>query len=65
MVGWYYALSPSWANVIAQSAFLRSVVRLALIPVLGGTAVLLWSPWLGLGILLSGIALGVWLIRKA
>ena len=65
VVGWYYVLSPSLANVIAQSTFLRSVVRLALIPALGGAALVLWSPWLGLGTLSFGIALGVWLIRKA
>jgi hypothetical protein len=61
VVGWYYALSPSWAATIARSAVLRSIARVSLLPVLGGAALLLWSPWLGVSFLLLGVAVGLWL----
>jgi len=57
----YYALSPPLAEVIAGSETLRAIVRVGLLPIIGWAAILLWSPTLGLGILVMALGFGGWL----
>lgn len=62
----YYATSPPVAEVIAHSEVLRAIVRVALIPIVGWAALLLWSPgltgaivlWLATWFALGGHRLG-------
>ncbi|MEE9521364.1 MAG: hypothetical protein V3W05_00975, partial [candidate division NC10 bacterium] len=48
------------AKLIAGSEIFRATVRAGLVPILGWAAVVLWSPSLGLGILLVALGLGPW-----
>ncbi|MGH2360435.1 MAG: SBBP repeat-containing protein [bacterium] len=65
-VRFYYATSPPLAEVIAHSEVLRAIVRVALIPIIGWAALLLWSPgltavivlWLATWFALGGHRLG-------
>ncbi len=56
----YYRLSPPLADIIAGSDILRAIVRLALLPILSWTALVLWSPPLGLATLLLLVGLLLW-----
>ncbi len=64
LVTTYYRLSPPLADVIAGSDFLRSTVRTGLVPIITWAALVLWSPSLGVGILLMILAFGTWLALK-
>jgi uncharacterized protein GlcG (DUF336 family) len=61
----YYRLSPPLAKVIGGSDILRAFARLALVPVLGWAALVLWSPGLGLGLLLGVLGLSAWLASRS
>ncbi|OLB54609.1 MAG: hypothetical protein AUI03_09420 [Nitrospirae bacterium 13_2_20CM_2_62_8] len=60
VVSLYYTLSPPLADVIARSDPLRAVVRVALVPLIGWTTLVMWSPVIGLGALLVPVSLGFW-----
>ncbi len=60
LVHLYYRLSPPLADIIAGSDILRAIVRLALLPILAWTALVLWSPLLGLAALLLTLGLVLW-----
>jgi len=61
----YYRISPPLADLVAESEVLRAVVRIGLIPVIGWTAVFMWSPILGLAIPLACGSLGTWTLVRA
>jgi subtilisin-like proprotein convertase family protein len=58
VVAAYYRTSPPIAEVIADSEILRAIVGVALVPVVGWAALMLWSPTVGLGIMLVVLSLG-------
>ncbi|MFQ5657939.1 MAG: CFI-box-CTERM domain-containing protein, partial [Candidatus Methylomirabilales bacterium] len=60
LVTLYYRLSPPLADVIARSEILRAIVRAGLVPIFGWAALVLWSPGVGLGVLLGALTLGTW-----
>jgi hypothetical protein len=60
----YYRVSPPLAKRVAQSEILRSLVRAGLLPVLAWTKLALWSPSLGLAMILVCPGLGGWFILK-
>jgi hypothetical protein len=61
-VALYYTLSPPLATLIASSEALRATVRVALTPLIGWAALVLWSPAVGLGVPLVSLAFGVPLV---
>jgi hypothetical protein len=63
-VSLYYTLSPPLAGFIADSENLRAVARVGLVPIIGWAALIMWSPTLGLGILLMATGLGAWLALR-
>jgi hypothetical protein len=63
-VALYYKLSPPLAQLIAGSDILRTIVRGGLVPIIGWAALVLWSPGLGLGVLLGVLGLGAWLALR-
>ena len=63
-VAWYYRISPPLAQAIQSSEYLRALVRIGLLPLLGWAAILLWSPMIGLSIPVAVVALGVRLVRE-
>jgi len=63
-VALYYTLSPPLAKLIANSEALRAIARVALTPLIGWAALVLWSPAVGLGVPLVSIAFGVPLVGR-
>jgi hypothetical protein len=59
----YYRLSPPVAEIIARSETLRAAVRVGLMPLLWWAALTLWSPAVGLAVLIAALSLAAWLIR--
>jgi len=60
----YYALSPPLADAVRRSAPLRVAVRVALTPLLGWAAIMLWAPPVGLGLTAVPIVVGVLLVGR-
>ena len=60
LVSLYSTLSPPLADIIARSEALRAVVRVALVPFIEWTALVMWSPVIGLAALFLPVALGFW-----
>jgi hypothetical protein len=66
LVALYYTVSPPLARVVARSETLRAVVRVALAPIIHWAALALWSPTIGLGVLLLPVGLAtMWVNRRA
>jgi hypothetical protein len=63
-VALYYTLSPPVADVIAGSEILRTITRGGLVPIIGWASLVLWSPGLGLGVLLGVLGFGSWLALR-
>ncbi|MDZ4338915.1 MAG: SBBP repeat-containing protein, partial [candidate division NC10 bacterium] len=61
----YYRISPPLADLVAESEVLRVTVRAGLIPVIGWTALFMWSPVLGLVIPLACGGLGTRILFRA
>jgi hypothetical protein len=61
----YYRISPPLADLVAESEILRAIVRAGLIPVIGWTALFMWSPILGLAIPLACGGLGTRTLFRA
>jgi len=61
----YYRISPPLADLVAESEVLRATVRAILIPVIGWTALFMWSPVLGLAIPLACGSLGTRTLVRA
>jgi len=61
----YYRISPPLANLVAESEVLRAIVRAMLVPVIGWTALFMWSPVLGLAIPLACGGLGTRTLVRA
>jgi hypothetical protein len=59
LVAWYYHVSPPLARVVAKSTALRLVTQTILTPVVAVVGVMMWSPVMGLGLLLPPFALGL------
>ncbi|MGE5851392.1 MAG: CFI-box-CTERM domain-containing protein, partial [Candidatus Methylomirabilota bacterium] len=64
LVSVYYTLSPPLAAVIARSETLRTLVRVALAPIIQWAALVLWSPTLGLGVLLLPVGLAALCVNR-
>ncbi len=60
LVRLYYRLSPPLADIIAGSDTLRAIVRVGLVPILAWTTLALWSPPLGVTVLLLTVGLVLW-----
>ncbi|MFQ5947213.1 MAG: CFI-box-CTERM domain-containing protein, partial [Anaerolineae bacterium] len=61
LVALYYTLSPPLAELIARSEVLRAIARAGLAPIVAWAGLTLWSPSLGLGVLLGVLGFGAWL----
>ena len=61
----YYRISPPLADLVAESEVLRAIVRAMLIPIIGWTALFMWSPVLGLAIPLACGGLGTRTLVRA
>ncbi|MDQ5985376.1 MAG: hypothetical protein CSYNP_01085 [Syntrophus sp. SKADARSKE-3] len=65
-VDWYYRVSPPMANFIADSGFLKAVVRILLLPVVGFAALALQIGFLWTTLLMGAFGtLSVMAVRKA
>jgi len=61
----YYRISPPLAEMVGNSEILRAIVRAGLVPVIGWTALFMWSPVLGLVIPLACGGLGTRTLVRA
>jgi len=61
----YYRISPPLADLVSESEVLRVTVRAMLVPVIGWTALFMWSPILGLAIPLACGGLGTRTLVRA